>query len=54
MDMSHFIKTLRQLYTVKVDWNGGKYLGMTIDINRKERHVTLSMPGYITKILHRV
>ncbi len=47
-DMNHFIQTLRQLYTVEVDWNGGKYLGMTIDINRKERHVTLSMPGYIT------
>jgi hypothetical protein len=37
--MNHFIHTLRQLYTVKVDWNGSKYLGMTIDINRKERHV---------------
>jgi hypothetical protein len=51
--MNHFIQTLRQLYTVKVDWNGGKYLGMTIDINRQERHVTLSMPGYITKLLRR-
>jgi hypothetical protein len=52
--MNHFIQTLRQLYIVKADWNGGKYLGMTIDINRKERHVTLSMPGYITKLLCRV
>ncbi len=52
-DMNHFIQTQRQLYTVKVDWNGGKYLGMTIDINRQERHVTLSMPGYITKLLRR-
>jgi hypothetical protein len=54
-DMNHFIQTLRQLYTVKVEWSGGKYLGMTIDINRQERHVTLSMPGYIiTKLLRRV
>jgi hypothetical protein len=52
--MTHFIKTLRQLYTVKVDWNGSKYLGMTIDINRKERYVTLFMPGYTTKLLRRV
>ncbi len=36
-DMNHFIKTLRQLYTVKVDWNGGKNLGMTIDINQSKR-----------------
>jgi hypothetical protein len=52
-DMNHFIQTLRQLYTVQVDWNDSKYLGMTIDIDRKERHVTLSMPGYITKLLRR-
>jgi hypothetical protein len=52
--MQHFIKTLRKLYTVKVDYRGSKYLGMTIDINRKERHVTLSMPGYITKLMRRV
>jgi hypothetical protein len=53
-DMQHFINTLRKLYTVKVDYRGSKYLGMTIDINRKERHVTLSMPGYITKLMRRV
>ncbi len=50
-DMQHFINILRKLYTVKVDYRGSKYLGMTIDINRKERHVTLSMPGYITKLM---
>jgi hypothetical protein len=33
---------------------GSKYLGMTININRKERHVTLTMPGYIEKLLKRV
>jgi hypothetical protein len=39
---------------VKVDWAGNKYLGMTISINRQQRHVTISMPGYIQKLLRRV
>ncbi len=52
--MTHFLQTLRRLYTVKVDYKGSKYLGMTININRRERHVTLSMPGYINKLLKRI
>jgi hypothetical protein len=52
--IKHFIQTLRKLYTVKVDWSGSKYLGMNIDIDRENRHVTLSMPGYIDKLLRKV
>ena len=51
--MDHFLTTLRKLYTVKVDWKGQKYLGMTIAINRVIWHVTISMPGYIKKTLLR-
>ena len=50
----HFIKTLRLLYTVKVDWEGSKYLGMDIAIDRTKRHITLSMPKYIEKLLRRI
>jgi hypothetical protein len=52
--ISHFIRTLRLLYTVKIDWQGSKYLGMTIDVDRHKRSVTLSMPKYIEKLLRRV
>jgi hypothetical protein len=52
--MQHFLTTLRKLYTVKVDYLGLKYLGINIDINRKQRHVTLSMPGYIAKLMKKV
>ena len=52
--MKHFIKTLRQLYTVKVNWEGSKYLGMNIAVDRTHRHVTLSMPGYIEKLLRKL
>jgi hypothetical protein len=43
--IQHLIATLRKLYTIKVDWRGSKYLGMDIDINRAQRHVTISMLG---------
>ena len=52
--MDHFLSTLRKLYTVKVDYNGYKYLGMSLAIDRTARHVTLTMPGYIAKLLTRV
>jgi hypothetical protein len=42
------------MHTVKVDLKGQKYLGIDIDINRIHRYVTLSMSGYITKLLKRV
>jgi hypothetical protein len=52
--MDHLIKTLRQLYTVKVNWEGSKYLGINITIDRPKRCVTLSMPGYVDKLLHKL
>jgi hypothetical protein len=39
--MDHFIATLRQLYSVKINWEGTRYKGMDIDIDRKKRHVTI-------------
>ena len=53
-DFNHLLKTLTKLYKIKVNYKGNKYLGMTIGINRKERHVTLTMPGYVDKLLRRV
>ena len=53
-DIDHLIHTLSLLYQIKVNWLGTKYLGMTIDIDRVARHVTLTMPKYIDKLLQRV
>ncbi len=39
---------------MKVDYQGSRYLGMDIYIDRRNRHVTLAMPGYIAKLLKRV
>ena len=52
--MDHFVRTLTLLYQVKVNWLGNKYLGMDIRINRQDRHFTLTMNGYIRKLMQRV
>jgi hypothetical protein len=52
--IEHFITTLTQLYQVKVSWEGTKYLGMNIAINRPKRYATITMDGYIQKLLKRV
>jgi hypothetical protein len=49
--MDHFIETLTRLYQVKVNWAGTRYLGMDIAINRLQRHVTLTMPKYIDRLM---
>jgi hypothetical protein len=54
LDFDHLLSTLTKLYKIKVNYKGNKYLGMTIQINRKARHVTLTMPGYVDKLLRRV
>jgi hypothetical protein len=51
--MNHFVHTLIELYQVKVNWLGSKDLGMDIAINRRQRHVTLTMPGYVDKLLRK-
>jgi hypothetical protein len=52
--MDHLVHTLTQLYQVKINWAGTKYLGMNIAIDRKQRHVTLTMPTYIERLICKV
>ena len=49
----HLINALQELYTIKVDWTGAKYIGFTIQFDRQLNTVTLSMPAYIAKVLER-
>ena len=49
----HLLDTLQLLYPITVDWTGSKYLGFSIHFDRTLRTVTLSMPGYIAKVLQR-
>ena len=44
---------LQQDYQIDTDWEGTRYLGLTIDWDYINRKVHLSMPGYIEKALLR-
>jgi hypothetical protein len=51
----HLLAAIREEYEVTVDWNGSRYLGMTITFNLHDgiRSASLSMPGYVTAALKR-
>jgi hypothetical protein len=52
-DLDHLLNALRELYQIKVNMNGDKYLGFKIEFNDEEHTVSLSMPDYIPKVLQR-
>ena len=41
----HLIEALKEIYDIKIDWTGAKYIGFTIQFNRLLKTVTLSMPA---------
>ena len=53
-DADHLITTLQNAgYIIKVDMTAKKYIGVTIERDRLAQTITLSMPGYIAKLLQR-
>jgi Reverse transcriptase (RNA-dependent DNA polymerase) len=51
--LEHLKATLRKHYTITTDDAATKFCGMKLDWNYDERHVTVSMPGYIESALQR-
>jgi hypothetical protein len=49
----HLIKILNEHYEVEEDWEGRRYLGITLDWDYKKREVYLSMPEYVERALVR-
>jgi Reverse transcriptase (RNA-dependent DNA polymerase) len=49
----HLIATLQLLYQIKTNWTGTSYIGFNIAFDTTRQTVTLSMPGYIAKVLKR-
>ena len=47
----HLKNTIEENYTVSKEWDGLRYIGITIDCDYKRRQVHLSMPNYVTKYL---
>ena len=56
-DVHHLIACLEELYVLKVDWSGQKYIGYDIQFSpaseTQPRGVTLSMPRYIPNAMIR-
>ena len=47
----HLKKTLESSYGVTTEWEGKRYIGITLDWDYKRRRVHLAMPGYVKKAL---
>ncbi|KAL7478288.1 hypothetical protein ACHAW6_004059 [Cyclotella cf. meneghiniana] len=47
---TYLIDILKENYTIK-DWDGKKYMGLTLDWGYWGKQVHLSMPGYVDKAL---
>ena len=52
-DPQHLIAALQELYTVTIDWEGRKYVGITTLLDPTSHTMTLSMPGYVANALKR-
>ena len=50
-DVLHLQRVLEEDYKITTDWDGNRYIGITIDWDYKRRQVHLSMPGYIKAAL---
>jgi hypothetical protein len=48
-NVDHLTSVLSQDYKIDTDWEGTRYLGLTLDWDYKLQKVHLSMPGYIKK-----
>ncbi len=49
-DAQHLIETLKQDYTITIDWGATKYIGLTIDWDYNKGQVHVHMPGYLDKV----
>ena len=49
----HLIRTLRKDYKISLDWKGDLYCGIKLDWDYNKRHLDISMPGYVDKLLQR-
>ena len=47
----HLKNTLEENYTVTIEWEGTRYIGITLDWDYKRRQVHLLIPHYVKKAL---
>jgi hypothetical protein len=49
LNVDHLIQTLKQDYEIEEDWEGTRYLGITLNWDYKKREVPLPMPDYVER-----
>ena len=49
----HLMKILKKHYTISHEWEGTRYLGLTLDWDYENGEVHVSMPGYVKEALTR-
>ena len=52
-DAQHLIDALEKDYTISIDWEAEKYIGLTIHWDYVKRKVYIHMPGYLPIVLQR-
>jgi hypothetical protein len=52
-DAKYLFDTLQKDYTITVDWDATKYIGLAIEWDYKNQKVYTHMPGYLSKALLR-
>ncbi len=50
---NHLISVLKEHYEIDVDWEGTRFIGLTLDWDYSGHKVHLSMPGYIARAMAR-
>jgi hypothetical protein len=50
-DVDHLIASIKSTYSLTEHWTDDMYCGITLDWDYENRHVYISMPGYIKKKL---
>jgi hypothetical protein len=50
----HLIYAIEEEYNVSKDWTGGLYFGITLKWDYENKHMDLSMPGYIKDALPKI
>ena len=49
----HLLSIIQQNYKCKAEWDGSRYLGLTLDWDYQKREVHVSMPGHVHEALQR-
>ena len=49
----HLLSIIKHSYKCKAEWEGGRYVGLTLDWDYEKREVHVSMPGYVHEALAR-